>query len=185
MTKIISILSIACLLFAGGNFHFGQREKEFSVEKIIFHSAGCYGICPTYHLEIDSNRKLKLDAERVYAGNQKDLFALDSNKMGYFTGIVPDSTYSKLLNQLNNLGLDTFEVNGSNCCDGSFRTIIVYYNGKRKVLQSMFPPRKLAKVFTALNDICQDSALVRSQNKFDIEMPSPLSEETEPNQQLR
>lgn len=165
MKRIIIITSIISILFGCG-----QSDKNVKLDKIIFHTSMCFGTCPTYHLQVDNNREIKLYAEQVYK-NPQDFgsFETDTTKTGYFVGIVADTTFRKLTNELSNIGLDTLEFDGASCCDGSLITIIIYYNGKRKFLKSMFPPDKANKLIGTLYDICETSKLTRTTEKFKIE----------------
>lgn len=147
-----------------------QSEKQLKLEKIIFHTSMCFGTCPTYHLQVDNNKKVKLYAEKVY---KKPIdfgsYDTDTTKSGYFIGEVSDTNFDKLTNQLNVIGLDTLKFDGQDCCDGSLITIIVYYNGKRKYLKSMFPPDKANELISTLFEICETSVLTRTTSKFNIE----------------
>ncbi len=165
MKRIIVVTSISLILFGCG-----QSDKNVKLDKIIFHTSMCFGTCPTFHLQVDNNREVKLYAEEVYKNpNEFSSFEIDTTKTGYFIGIVADTIFRKLTNELNDLGLDTLEFDGASCCDGSLITIIVYYNGKRKFLKSMFPPYKAHKLIGTLYDICETSKLTRTTEKFNIE----------------
>ena len=153
---IVTLLGFSC-----------KRPNPIKLEKIIFHTSFCFGTCPTYHLQIDSNKQVKLFAEEVYQG--KSLFLRDSTKMGYFIGEIPDTTFIKLAEELQSIGIDTLKFDGVNCCDGSVKTIIVYYNGKRKYLKSMFPPKIAENLIDRLNNICRNYNFKRTTEKFKIE----------------
>lgn len=137
-----------------------QISKAFKFEKIIFHTTLCFGNCPTYHLQVDNDKKIKLYAEDVYKNDST--IQRDKAKIGYFTGTVSNILFIKLTNALKKIGLDTLEFNGETCCDNSVITIIVYYNGKRKYLKSMFPPAKAHKLISTLYEICETSKLQRN-----------------------
>lgn len=89
--------------------------------------------------------------------------------MGYFIGVVSDTSYNRLTNNLQNVGLKTLEFDGANCCNASIKTIIIYYNNERKYLQSMFPPEKANELISTLNEICETSKLEMTAEKFEIE----------------
>jgi hypothetical protein len=143
------------------------RDKSIKLEKIIFHTSSCFGTCPTYHLQIDSIKQAMLYAEEVFPDNYE--FKRDSSKMGYFTGTIADTTYNKLISLLETCNLSTLEFDGAQCCDGSVITIIVYYNGQRKYLQSMFPPAIADSLISYLYAICARTALQKTKDKFIIE----------------
>lgn len=169
MTKTFYILTILILLIGCGQMDNKQKEKKHSFEKIIFHTTGCFGTCPTYHLQLDSNKQIKLFAETVYKDDKDFPFEKDTVKTGYFNGVADDSTFTLLDTEIKNIGLDTLEFDGVSCCDGSLVTIIVYYDGKRKFLKSMFPPDRARKLIGILYDICEKSILTRTTQKFEIE----------------
>jgi hypothetical protein len=143
--------------------------KSFKLEKIIFHTSGCYGTCPTYHLQIDSNRKVKLFAETVYIeGSNFREHEIDKDKIGYFSGSISNTTYNKLIKQLQICNIDTLTFGGPDCCDLPIKTIIVYYNGKRRYLSAMFPPESAYDLISLLDNICENTKLIRSVG-FNIE----------------
>lgn len=144
-------------------------DRKIKPEKIIFHTSPCFGACPTYHLEVQSDKGLRLHVERVYQKDKGFSMEPDSTKTGYFTGIVSDTTFQKLLTELETVGLDTLELNGPDCCDGSLKTIIVYYNGKRKFLRSMFPPDNIKGLIAVLYEIAEKSQVRRTDKPFGLE----------------
>lgn len=144
-------------------------NQSFSFEKIIFHTTACNGLCPIYHLEVTQNKQIRLHTEDAYLRSEKFSFTRDSSKIGYFTGTIQDSTYKNLFTELSVIDLNNLAFNNAQCCDGSVITMIVYYNGKRKILRSMFPPEKALKLIGMLYDICGKSQLMRSTKQFTIE----------------
>lgn len=142
------------------------NEDVLHFDKIIFHTSMCFGTCPTYHLEVENNKSLRLYAERVYS---EDSYDTDSTKTGYYTGYVTDTTFDKLNSELGQLNIDSLEFPEEFCCDGSVITIIVYYDGKRKYLSSMWPPAEASKLIGVLYEICRNSDLVRTEDYFHIE----------------
>jgi hypothetical protein len=161
LTFFISMVLISC----------GQNHNKANFDKIVFHTSMCFGFCPVYHLEIDKDKKILLYSERVYKDNNS--FDLDSNKVGYFKGLVNDTTFEKLTNEIKAIGIDTIQFNGITCCDGSVKTIIFYNNGKRTFLQSMVPPKKVQKLISILYNICETSNVKQTDAKFVIESPKP------------
>ncbi|MCX6164925.1 MAG: DUF6438 domain-containing protein [Ignavibacteriae bacterium] len=150
-----------------------KTEKYYEpikLKKIIFHTSICNGLCPAYHLQIDSDKKIKLFAEVVFkiSGNKKIEHKLDSNKIGYFSGSISDTTFKNLITHLQICKIDKLTFDGSTCCDAPLRTIIVYYNGKRKYLKSMFPPDEAKHLIDYLKNICEYSKLLKTE-KFNIE----------------
>ena len=142
------------------------------MEKIIFHTSVCFGNCPIYHLQVNKDKSLLLYKE-LSSSDCHPASAKDSLKSGYYTGVASDSSFNKLTKELQALGLDTLNFNGATCCDGSLKTIIVYYNGKRKLLKSMFPPQSANKLIGTLYEICETSTLQKSAKKFEVENDVP------------
>jgi hypothetical protein len=164
MKKWLSILLICCVFGCGDS---KKRTNQYQFSKIIFHTTGCYGWCPIYHLEVDSDKTFKLNAEMVR--RNADDSTGDTTKMGYFIGIVPDTTFSNLQRSFEALGIDTLKFNEVTCCDGAIKTIIAYHNGKRTVIRSMTPPIASHKLLGILLTICKLNNLKRSDSKFNIE----------------
>ncbi len=160
-------MKIAILIIASLSLLTGCHVQKF--EKIIFHTTQCFGTCPSYHLEIDNDKKISLYAETVFSKDRHALFRFDTTKMGYFTGKVADTSFKKLVREFNAVGIGSLNFDGANCCDGSEITIIAYYDGKRKYLKSMFPPAKAGPLIDILYEICGKSKLQRTDKKFYIE----------------
>lgn len=150
-------------------FLMAQVGNDFKFEKIIFHTTECYGFCSVYHLEIDSNKNAKLFSETVYKSNGKGAYRKDSSKVGYFQGRIADTTFNKLVNEIQTIGIDSLTFDGANCCDAPIKTIIIYYNNKRKYLRSMFPPNKARRLVSLLYEICGVNGFRKINGKFEIE----------------
>lgn len=141
-------------------------DKSIKLDKIIFHTTFCYGWCPTYHLQIDSNKQVKLFAEEVFKNCNLEK---DTSEMGYYTGYISDSTYNKLVENIQTCNLQTIEFADRLGMDGSIQTIIIYYNGKRKYMQSMFPPTIADNLIDFLYNICKNNSFNKTTEKFIIE----------------
>jgi hypothetical protein len=102
-------------------------DHDIEFEKLIFH-------VPIYSLEIDSTRKVKLTVKEVDLHSNKNK---DKSKYGNFVGTLDKTRYNQLIHLIQTCQLETLEFDGSNCCDGTIRTIIVYFNGQRKILSSI------------------------------------------------
>lgn len=144
-----------------------RKEQKFSLEKIIFHSSMCFGTCPSYHLEIRRNRDTRLYSEVVFKKNSD--YEEDKEKIGYFIGSIDKTNFIKLENLIQKVGIDTLKFDNINCCDGSVIKLIVYYNGKKKVLESMFPPKESNELIKQLFFICKNHQLRKTERIFKIE----------------
>jgi hypothetical protein len=134
-------------------------------EKIIFHTGRCFGTCPVYHLEVDGNKNVKLHKEAVFSRGMQT----DSSKIGYFKGTADEEAFKSLVHEIQTIGIDTVNFGNARCCDGSMITIIVYRDGKRRFMESMFPPQRTRNLVAALYAICENSQLEKTEEKFVIE----------------
>ena len=144
-----------------------QKLKGF--QKVIFHTSECFGSCPIYHLEVDKDKNVKLHAEEVFKVSDGQPFEVDSSKIGYFTGKLDDSTFSRLAYLLTSKGLDTLTYAGGNCCDGSVKTIVIYKDNERKQLEAMDPVDQVQPIVSMLLEVCKSESLQPTLEKFKIE----------------
>lgn len=166
MKKYIALSLIAVSLFSCKS-----AKDNFQFEKIAFSSSMCFGFCPSYQMEIKNDRSIRLHGDSIF-GKRFENANIDRSKMGYFTGTVADTSYAKLMTELRKIGLDTVKFDGPDCCDGSVKTLIVYYNGKRKYLKAMFPPEHAHALIATLQNIYATSPFVPASQKFEIERDS-------------
>lgn len=146
-------------------------NKEIKFDKIIFHSSACFGMCNTYHLEIDSTKKVFLFVQEKYNNDAEPFISynLEDSSMGYFKGMMDDCTFLKITKAFQKVGIDSLEFPEVLCCDGQVITIIAYYNGKRKYLKSMIPPEKSYQLINVLMRFCNHHSLPRTKDTFKIE----------------
>lgn len=144
-------------------------DSTIQFESIKFHTTYCYGHCPIYHLEIDSSGNIKLHKEMVYNEIKKRKYQIDSVAIGYYQGKLNNDTLEELIESIQTCNLKTLEFDGATCCDGSIATVIIYFNGKRKFLESMFPPRIANNLIKKLIEICEIKDLEKIDKKFKIE----------------
>lgn len=138
-------------------------------DKLVFHTGVCFGFCPVYHMEIDKNGDVKLQVERFNQRAKRS--EMDSSKIGYFTGKVNKQLFDQLVAQLDSVNIQSQGVDSTLCCDGSLKTIISYYNGKRFYYKAMFPREPMQPVIAALLKIAGDSSYQRTDNVFKVEEP--------------
>ncbi len=142
-----------------------QNKTNFSFEKITLHTEMCLGTCPIYHLEINNDKQIKLFVEEFYI---EESFEKDLSKIGYFTGTLSEKEFVYLMKLLRNIDFEEKEIIENHCCDGSLKTISIYYNGKIKVIKTMFPSVKTRDIVSFLIDVCEKDHLVRTNEKFEI-----------------
>ena len=162
MNRIIPI--IAVILFALS----GCKTENPGFEKIIFHNSRCYGNCDVYHLEIKGDMSVRIYAETVYKLTGNGYIYLP-DKEGYFTGKAKRSDFNRLDSIIRHIGVDTLKFDNVDCCDGIIYTIIIYREGKRIELRSMFPPEKAHHLIEVLNVIKRNSDTERTKQPFTLE----------------
>ena len=88
---------------------------------------------------------------------------------GQFSGTLNIKTYHEIIRQLKTAQLDFLKFPDVDCCDGSIKTLIVYYNGQRKYFKSMTPPVIVGQLLENLSSIGIDKKLKRTSKKELIE----------------
>jgi len=143
------------------------QDKSIRLEKIIFHSSLCFGTCPKLDIEIDSNHMafLKRAVINEVGGN----WNLNQIKSGNFKGKLTDSSYNELVRLLQSCFLRDLKFPNILCCDASVVTLIIYYNGQRKVLRSMTPPLIADGLITYFRKFGKNPNLKGTTEKFEIE----------------
>jgi len=142
-------------------------DTAFRFEKLIFHTTPCYGSCPILHIQIDSLGQMLYNGITYpnYLSPNYSITSVDGN----FKGSISKEDYNKLILLLKTCNLKTLKFNSQNCCDGSLITLIVYYNGQRKYIQSMFLPPVLNDLISFLWGINKRAFLVKIPDKIELE----------------
>jgi len=143
-----------------------NKDKSITFEKIIYHTTRCFGSCPIIGMGIDSNRNVYLEGEFYEDGMG---FWIDSIKSGQFVGKLNDTLYNELIDILQTSNLKTLTFPEIYCCDAPVTTLIIYYNGQRKYLKSMFPPTLADKLIEFLYFVHEKADLTRTNEKRKIE----------------
>ena len=128
------------------------------------HTTTCYGTCPKIDLEIDSNRNIYLSGEFYKAYG-----LIDTAMSGKFVGKLTDTLYNELINILKTSNLRSLYFPEAEGMDGSTKTLIIYYNGQRKYLKSMFPPTIAERLILFLYRIRKIAVMTRTNEKRTIE----------------
>lgn len=141
-----------------------QANKKFQFGKIIYHSSRCNGSCPQIDLVIEKNKE-------VYVARQmfKSKSEVDQKYSGTFNGSLKQNEYNKLITLLEAAQLDSLQFPMTYCCDGAIKTLIVYYNGKRRYFKSMAPPESVAELLKTLSAIAINKKLKTTKIKKTIE----------------
>lgn len=134
-------------------------DKSFSFEKLIYHTTECYGSCSIINLELDKNKNLYV---------KRKLFNNESMS-GNYEGKLSDEQFDRLINILQTSNLKTWSFPEKDGHDGPVITLIIYYNGKRQYLKSMFPPTISQQLIDFLYNIGEGIKLEKTDNKRVLE----------------
>ena len=134
-----------------------QENERIDLSKIIFHVSRCNGTCPKISLEIDSCRNIYVD--RTYYKTKSEIDSLHS---GQFEGMLTVDEYQRLIKILEDCDLETLSFPEVELEDVSTKTVIVYYNGKRKQLKSVLIPIKAKDLIDFLSFVGNNKELKRT-----------------------
>lgn len=143
-------------------------NPKFKLEKLVFRTSACYGSCPILNLNLNSDRKIELEATYF---DKNGIYGIEE-KSGSFTGEIDEQTYNELLELLIQAKIDLFNIIPNDfelCCDGAIKTIITYHNGKRNYVKSMHTPRILEELIKFLYLLPEKARLERTNKKFKFE----------------
>lgn len=144
------------------------RRQELSADtslhfcQLYYHTTGCLGYCPTFHLFIDDQQNVQFYAENIImfdsTGTQKD----DTVRQGYYSGKLNDSLFKELVLAVQSSCLRSLTIPNVNGYDGAVSTIIVYFENERKYMQSMSPPLILDRLISTCYRICAEDKLPKT-----------------------
>lgn len=143
-----------------------NKDKSINFEKIIYHTTSCFGSCPTIDLEIRKDKSVYLRGQ-FYKDNS--MFEIDSIKSGMYAGKLNDTLYDELIDILQTCNLKTLSFPERHGADAPVTTLIIYYNGQRKYLKSMFPPTIVDKLIEFLYLVNTKANLTRTEEKRILE----------------
>ncbi len=143
-----------------------SKKDTYKFEKIIFHSSRCFGSCPVINLQVKNDKSILLSRTKNSAMSK---LMDDTNKeeTESFKGTLNDELYQQLITEL--AKTQDLNFDGPNCCDAPLKTLIVYQNGKRKEIETMFPPKEAQKLIGILYEISKLENLTKVTEKIDIE----------------
>ncbi|WP_159466735.1 hypothetical protein [Dyadobacter sp. 3J3] len=107
-------------------------DNKIKFEKIVFQSSLGGSILV---FQIDNKKNIYLE------NNPSGYSSPGWPKKGYYTGTLTDSLYNKLNMLLKNCNLWNLRFNDSSGADGVMYTMVIYFNGEKRYLKAMFPPR--------------------------------------------
>lgn len=141
-------------------------DRTINFEKIIYHTTTCLGNCPEIDLEIRNDKSIYVNS-KVYIGDWRLQF--DSSRSGTFAGKLSDTLYNELIHNLQTCNLRTLTFPEKHGADAPVTTMIIYYNGQRKYLKSMFPPAIAYQLINYLFYINTKATLTRTDEKRTLE----------------
>ena len=107
-------------------------DRTISFEKLVYHSF-FGGNAPHVSLQVDSAKNLYVHFRNEYGDK--------TMRTGTYSAVLDDDTYNQLIYQLRNAQLRALRFGDFKGADSAITTLIVYFNGKRKHLKSIAPPR--------------------------------------------
>lgn len=158
-----NIVLILTLLF----FSCAVKKEKINFEKIVFHTSHCFGDCPVINLQVNNDRSLLLSKLRKSSRSKMSSSDNLTEEYDYFKGQINEKLYDQLLEEL--VKTDTVSFKGQNCCDAPLKTIIAYYNGKRKYIKTMFPPKEGQNLISILYEVSKTENLVQTSDKIEFE----------------
>jgi hypothetical protein len=139
-------------------------DTSFHFEKLIFHTTVCFGSCPVLDIQIDSNKEILYHA--LIPKNKSRLSPSDTFNC---KGTLRQPEYDQLLRLLKTSNLRNLQYNVQTCCDAPLITLIVYYNGERKYIQSMSLPPVINDLIFFLYHLNEKAVLKNIPGKIVLE----------------
>ena len=144
------------------------EDTSIHFNKILFHPVICCSdLTFIYHLEINSDKHAKLFAEYVSYMDSEGAIRRDTAKQGYFSGILSDTSYNKVVNAIRTCNLRTVTIDPAHW-NGPWATIVIYFNGQIRCIEARLP-LILDNLYEVLYEICESGELQKTDSKFDIE----------------
>jgi hypothetical protein len=116
-------------------------DKTLSFKKLVYHATQAWN-GPSVDMEIDSNKTLYMHYVNNSEGYDHGLAS------GNYSAVLDDASYKELIYNLQTCNLRKMKFRDIEGADSPVITLIVYFNGKRKYLKSMFPPRIASDLLT-------------------------------------
>ena len=156
---IISTIILGC----------ASQKNNMVFEKLVYNSSMCFGDCPVIHFQVNNDKTLLLSMMKISRMSRQAAgdYSIEKEEFKYYKGKVSDDLYNQLLAEL--VTTDTVNLEGPNCCDASMKTMIAYYNGKRKYVKTMFPSAEGKNLFSILQKISESENLTETSEKIDFE----------------
>jgi hypothetical protein len=138
-------------------------DKTIKFEKLFYHASQAWD-GPTVAMQVDSDKSMYMRYTNNTGSLERGLAT------GSYKAVLDDDTYKELIKQLQNCNLRTLRFGNIKGNDSPDITLIVYFNGKRKYLKSMFPPRISEGLLTFIMLRLQGyGKLIRTDESRDLE----------------
>jgi hypothetical protein len=137
------IIFFSCNSDTNERSNYSDKTKKIQINKIVFGSGGCFGECPMFALEINSDLEVK------YRG------VMFVENTGFYRGKVSKEFWNELELKLNNMNFLKYDSAYFNSADSQSSEIYIYYSdNKCKLIQGMRPdiPRSLDKFYSWLTE---------------------------------
>ena len=146
-------LVMKTLIYKFGDFvEKNENIENHNIEKIEYSTSGCFGTCPVFKINIDSDKSAKLNAENFNKINNK-------NANGKFKTKIDDKKYYEIIDLLNYLNFEKLKNNYSvNWTDDQTSTLkVTYDNGETKTIRDYgligtFGLNRIYKLLTELRE---------------------------------
>lgn len=160
---------LALLLLFISTTSFAQ-SKPPKFEKLVFHTGVCFGFCPVYHLEIQRNRHVRIQVEKAFNRPKEGPWSVDSSRIGYFKCRISRRWLKKIDREIEVTGLRNMQPDSTLCCDGSLKTIILYYkDGSKTYYKTMFPKENMRTLITLLTETAEKKSGKKKAEPFELE----------------
>ncbi|MCF0057152.1 hypothetical protein [Dyadobacter sp. CY356] len=137
------------------------HDNTIVFEKLVYHSI--FG-GPTIALQIDSSKNLFMNYINTSSNKKYGL------PTGNYSAVLDDETYNELIYHLQNCNIRTLKFRDSKGADSPVISLIIYFNGKRKYLKSIAPPRISADLVSFIIwRLCSYENLKPTNDKKEIE----------------
>lgn len=136
-------------------------DRSVRLNKIVFHSSRCYGLCPDYSLEIDSIGNLKT----TNRGSAEQPISPAKNYIGKLSA----DEFARLQRLIASAQIRTLRWAPRMCCDGPIKTLIIYSNVPKIHVTAMWTPVVSWDLVNFLNSQFKHRSLVETENQFTYE----------------
>lgn len=148
-----------------------KKKSRIKISKIIFHQSACFGSCNIIHLSLNANKTFYLDG--TFTSSSNFYSDIDSVRTGVFDGILVDSIFQKIENEIRLLKLSKIKADNEYRTDASKSAIVFYTNRGKYIFKYRKSPSCFNEIIQIFNNIHKQSTVVRRKDiiklKYDSE----------------